>query len=700
MTTSPEQPPPEKPPRFRPRARLLLLLGDQLIKDAGIAVFELVKNAYDAGASRVNIEMDRVSAKDGTITITDDGSGMDADFIEHVWLEPGTDHRQQQKEIGERPYGRRPIGEKGVGRFAAHKLGDVVTLISHKIGYDEALVTFDWLSLNKYQYMSEVPVQIQTREPVVFEGSTTGTRIVIQHLREMWTRAMVRDLLRAVNSISSPFRKMSDAFIVNVTFTDAAEKAWLDGLLTPKDVRRFALFHVNGSITGGKLRYRYSFTPFPDMRRRVRPRTSEQNGLLLQTPKGPDQRAIDLDEFRVGTVRFQLDIFDLDATSLNLSGLSDRKGLRDFLSASGGVRVYRDDMRVYDYGEPGNDWLDLGGRRVNVPASRISNNLVLGAVSLDAEKSTDLVEKTNREGFVDTPAFRELRAAIRSALAHVEAERNGDKSRIRTAFSAPRLKEPVLGDIAELRSIADQKGWKEIPPYLDRIESDYVAVRDQLLTSATAGLSLTVVIHEVEKGLKELLLAAEADNESGRVATLARNVSQLVEGLASLVRRSGARKESVKELIEIATFSSQLRLQAHNVHLKTDLDPTQRVKCVRRLVVATLMNLVDNSIYWLDSKFSKTSKEKKLIYIGTTSELAGGPAIVVADNGPGFIDPPEYLVQPFMSRRSDGMGLGLHLADQVMRAQGGRLLFPERADAEVPREFTGAVVALQFAEKP
>lgn len=68
----------------------------------------------------------------------------------------------------------------------------------------------------------------------------------------------------------------------------------------------------------------------------------------------------------------------------------------------------------------------------------------------------------------------------------------------------------------------------------------------------------------------------------------------------------------------------------------------------------------------------------------------------MADNGPGFIDPPEYLIEPFISRKPDGMGLGLHLADQVMKAQGGQLSFPEPGDVTLPEGFDGAVVALIF----
>ena len=109
------------------------------------------------------------------------------------------------------------------------------------------------------------------------------------------------------------------------------------------------------------------------------------------------------------------------------------------------------------------------------------------------------------------------------------------------------------------------------------------------------------------------------------------------------------------------------------------------------------MNLIDNSIWWLANKWGKLENRKR-IYIGISKEFKGGPAIVVADNGPGFMDPPEYLIEPFLSRKPDGMGLGLHLADQVMKVQGGKLVFPEPGDLSLPKGFDGAVVALVFGE--
>src|SRR5262245_45147769 len=133
------------PPAFRPRARLMLLLGDQLIRDAGIAVFELVKNAYDADASHCAVTLHDVHLEnDGAqIIVEDDGDGMDAKTIRDVWLSPGTRFRLAQRESADpkvartKKFHRLPLGEKGLGRFAVHKLGNGVEVVTRAKDSDE-----------------------------------------------------------------------------------------------------------------------------------------------------------------------------------------------------------------------------------------------------------------------------------------------------------------------------------------------------------------------------------------------------------------------------------------------------------------------------------------------------------------------------------------------------------------------------------
>jgi signal transduction histidine kinase len=679
---------------FKPRARMLLLLGDQLIRDSGIAVFELVKNAYDADSPRAIVTMSRVEERvRGRIVVEDSGTGMDWNTVTSVWLEPGTDFRSLQRESLQRTakYHRLPIGEKGIGRFAAHKLGTVVRLVSRKLGCPEVVVEVDWKTFQGAKYLSTVPVKVWERTPEVFTGDKTGTRIEITDLREAWTRGMVRDLARSITSICSPFDEKG-SFRPRLVLTENQD--WLEGILDIDKVKEYALFRAHCELGGQKFTYDYKFIPLPAMHR-VKARESKvgpQQGLNLKLDKN---RTIDLEELEIGKVDLDLFIFDREPKILAL-GVTDKKGLKEFLDQVGGIRVYRDGIRVYDYGEPGNDWLNLGGRRVNVPTRRISNNLVIGAVSLRLEQSADLVEKTNREGFVDNEAFRAFRDAVSCVIGHIEAERNIDKTRIRNAYSSTRAKEPVLETLTELRSVIEKKRLTgELGGYLDRIESDFLLIRERFLTSASAGLSLSVVIHEVEKGIAELVLAVEAENASQRVKRLAKHIADLVEGFAALIRRSGTSRETASTLIRQANFNTELRLKAHNIRLRPPSDQRDfEVKCSRRLTIATLMNLIDNSIWWLDNKWGEQGSKR--IHVAVSDELTGGPAIVVADNGPGFLDPPEYLIEPFISRKPDGMGLGLHLADQVMKAQGGSLEFPEPGDVSLPDGFDGAVVALVF----
>jgi signal transduction histidine kinase len=508
---------------------------------------------------------------------------------------------------------------------------------------------------------------------------------------------MVRDLARAVNAISSPFSGVGD-FKTKLVLKDHGE--WLEGLLDIRDVLKFSLYQAKCLIKGSKLTYEYKFTPFPGMDRVEARKVT--HSLILGGPK----HLINLDDHNIGPVEIRLYVFDQDAKVLKLGEVNDKKGLKEFLNESGGVRVYRGGIRVYDYGERGNDWLDLGGRRVNVPTKRLSNNLLVGAVSLDIKKSVDLklnrglIEKTNREGFVESGDYEAFRDAVVYAIQSIEVERNMDKRRIRNAYADSKLREPVLEDLTELREIVEKRRLTgEIGPYLDRIETDFLAVRDRLLTSATAGLSLSVVIHEVEKGIAELLLAVEGDKATNRVKALAKHLSELIEGYGALVRRSGVGTERANSLISQALFNLELRLRVHKIELVKRAGLRDfHVKCSRRLIISTIMNLIDNSIWWLDNKWGEAAGKKKIL-VEQVEDLGGHRAIVVADNGPGFIDPPDFLIEPFVSRKPDGMGLGLHIASEVMKAQGGELVFPDRGDIDLPKEFDGAVVALSFKER-
>jgi len=80
---------------FKPKSHILRLLGEELIKSPVMAIYELIKNSYDADSKVVNVNFKYIADKErAIITIEDDGTGLTSEVIKNVWLEPGTDHRK------------------------------------------------------------------------------------------------------------------------------------------------------------------------------------------------------------------------------------------------------------------------------------------------------------------------------------------------------------------------------------------------------------------------------------------------------------------------------------------------------------------------------------------------------------------------------------------------------------------------------
>lgn len=687
---------------FKPRARLLLQLGDQLIRNERVALFELAKNAYDADASFVRIIMNQVESKEkGEIIIEDDGSGMDIDTIVNAWMEPGTDYREKQFEERQRTpkYNRLPMGEKGIGRFAAHKLGHVIQLITRKKDNLEIIVNIDWRSFENSKYLSDVKIDIQKRDPVVFQDGETGTKIRITELRTVWDKRMIRDAYSAITSLVNPFDLGEASFEVKFSCPDQPEV--LEGLIKPEELQDYALWYITCILDKKNYKIQYSFKPWTSMEGKIIPRKISIKGEILD-PDSAKSKKLDLSRYNIGPVAVRLYVYDRDSRILNLL-MGNKKQLKSYLDRNGGIRVYRDGIRVYDYGEKGNDWLDLDLRRVNIPAERISNNLVLGAVFLDREASESLIEKTNREGFVENQAYYLLKKAVSFVIDEVQHERNIDKSKLRDFFGPTKRKEPVHTAFNKLRKeiekkIEDTKLRKGLVRHINRAENEYKEVRDHLLTSSGAGLSLSIVIHEFDKIIKELVLVVEREKSSKRIIKLVQHLDRLTKGFTALVRRGKMKNNDLKEIINQAVFNVEYRLDAHGIEIIDGFSNTKcnaNVRCTRNYILMVLMNILDNSIWWLAHKYGRKKGVKK-IYITITCTIDGSVILIIADNGTGFTMPIEYVIKPFFTKKPGGMGLGLYIADQIMNAHKGKLIFPDRSDYDIPEDIDGAVVGLLF----
>ncbi len=703
---------------FRPRARLLQLLGDQLIGTPRLAVFELVKNAYDADAETVTVTLKNVDRSDSTIIVEDDGDGMSLETVRDIWLVPAHDHREKQRKALRRTrLNRLPLGEKGLGRFAVHKLGDRIEVVTRAKGQPEVVVSIDWGALISKPFLADAEVVVRTREPVIFKAKSTGTRLTISELREAnLTRGEVRRLLRQITSISSPFTDRSDRF--EAVLKVPAHPEWVSGVPDVDALLARAPWHFSFSFDKGRLDWKYEFRGVTGIKLAPRHLEKDDQPMLIVPDRELDAMGTGAKTARtkrivadasmndgLGPVGGQFYVYDRDRVILNRLG--DSQLVQHFLDENGGVRVYRDGIRVYNYGEPGDDWLGLDLRRVNTPTRNISRNIVVGAVDLELEHSQGLTEKTNREGFVENPAYKQLQQLVLGALAVFEVERKIDKDNIRTLTAKghdPEI-ERIARPLEELRNAARKhRVSKELDPLIDKVERDYNEMRETMLRAGLSGMGLAVVFHEIEQGVRVLHDAIEAGGKLDAIQTQARELVRILDGFTELLRKGDRRSNSLRHLVRRGRDINRVRFRNHNVRLvcpaleegAKDAEPNFAFS----LALGALNNLLDNAFYWLQVRWpdDDAKPSPRAIYVDINFDLAEGPAVIVADTGPGFLDDPERLTRPFFSRRPDGMGVGLYYANLVMELNGGRLAFPDRDEAGVPDEFDGAVIALIFGE--
>lgn len=696
----------EKQISFKSRARLMPQIGDQLIKNESIALLELVKNAYDADAPDVLVEMwDVDKPKKGKIIVKDTGDGMDLSIVENSWMEIGTDNKKNLLEEyilnnKKSVLGRLPMGEKGIGRFGVHKLGNKIILVTRMQGKKEVVVKIDWTEFEKFDYLEQVPITVIEREPEYFTGQQKGTYIEITELKNVWTRGKLRDVYRSIMSLQSPFESIQS---FNVVF-ETNHKEWLDGLLTVDRIKNDALFFADVSIEGNEItELKYEFKPWKVLNKLEEKQVVRTHIEMCREEREDKKKIlkkIDLGLFDIGKVRMKLMIFDLDNTILSY-GVSDKKGLKEYLKNNGGIAVYRDNIRIYEYGDSGNDWLQLESKRINAPGTTLSSKITIGAIYLNRQDSGSLIEKTNREGFVENEAFEEFRYAIVNAIEKIQTLRNIDKDLLKKYYGPSGKAEPVLSSIEDLKIVIDKniddiKLKKLINKSLKNIEIDYKNITDVYIRSASAGLSLSVVIHEIEKIIAELKSAIKDEESTEHVKNLVQDLSRVTDGYASIIKSKKQSLVNVSDLMDDALFNVKYRLKVHEIEVVSsyrDKDRQEIIKCASNLVIGTIMNLVDNSIYWLE--YSHIVNKK--MYFDVSLDYEGFITIIVADNGYGFTLPTDQVVKPFVTDRVGGMGLGLHLADEIMKSSEGRLVFPDKGDVYLPEEFkNGAVIGLSF----
>ena len=711
---------------IKAKSHILSLLGDELIGSDSLAIFELVKNSYDADAENVIVNFTDLNQSSQKIIIEDDGHGMSNKIIQDVWLTIGTDFKRGNNRKESKKFKRVSFGNKGVGRLAVHKLARKITLETQTEGeLFSSRLTIDWKELiESKEFIQDLEVEIEDVPEIIFQKGY-GTRIILQNLTtKKWTKRLLKDLVRKINNIKNPFNPNSN-FNLIIKANDSHQD-WIDEVTEGENILKDSLYKFEFTIDKSsqneedfaKFNWNYEFNPPKDLKLDFNqkennlPNKSFNIGNVFEEIDEKENinfflRNKDLSE--IGKIKGKFFVFNQNGILLNKTFGGQHQAVKSFIKENCGVKIFRDNIRVYNYGEQYDDWLGLDLDKIQRAGDHFGKKVTIGVVELDLKSSNEgLVEKTNREGFTDNYYFQKFQLIIKEVFYLFEGEAEKDKDLIEEYLEQTKpIKKIGFGDtIKELQEkIVEKDLERELEPFIKRIDKDYTEMRDIMVNSGMTGLNLGVAFHEVDREIHFINADLNSPNvDIEQIKNKVRNLIQVLESLSPLLRQNKSTISSARKIIEISKSRNINRFNFHKIifssPLLTNENEDFNFKAPTSLLISSINNLIDNSIYWARTKKDYLQLEdtdyKPAIYIGTDLYSFDGPAIIIADNGLGFNIEPEYLTQPFKTKKPGGMGLGLYFADLVMNMIGGKLLFPDSMDLEIPKVYNGACIALVF----
>ncbi|NOU16280.1 MAG: sensor histidine kinase [Bacteroidales bacterium] len=732
-----------KEKHFNPKAHILTLLGDELIKSPVMAIYELVKNSYDADSKKVDVYFKEIeNIENAVIIIEDDGIGMTSQIIEDVWLEPGSDFRKPiNKNTGLRQiiksalYDRIPMGEKGVGRFAVHKLSSQILLITRplliyfkenskeiesKILADyEIQLYIDWKDFNQSKHLSDVPIKwkIKKDKKDFRFKEKSGTYIRLSGLKEIWTKGMARDLKGQTLSMLSP-KITKDSFKINLNF----DNKWLVDFPTVDKILDEAPFKINALISSNydvDFEYEFVLKNNPDIGKRIIKNDLRFNENIRGKVKNRLRKVLEKKEHEnykieeilldfdskllpFGSLAVELYTFDLDSHSMRDYTLNADL-VKKVLKEHSGIKVFKNDLRIYDYGNSANDWLGLDLERIQSKMWFSSNN-VIGYIYLDAETSNCLIEKTNREGFVENDAYLSFYMVLKTVLNEFAATRFSDRTRWLkfNQKSSSNLFDTKISNFKSLLENSDlnnEEKKKKLLEEAERLEEKYEDDQKTLLIPAGVGMTASVALHEIEKLIPRMEETVKSEPIKNDIITnQVEELKQYTEGIISVLRKGGDKPLDIREASNRAFNNYKLKLLNRKISYEICIeDNVNTINCDKRFYITMLMNIIDNSIYWLDTIY----KNEKSIFLKCVKHEMS-TIVIIADNGPGFKDDISELVRPFFSRKSDGIGIGMYLIDTIMMKYGKLDIITSKEeilDFDIPEKYNGAIVKLVFNKK-
>ena len=708
---------------FTVDAELLRELGERLVGKPHIALAELIKNSYDADATRVTIKF---SPEEDSIEVNDNGHGMTFEEFKKYWMRIGTTHKMENQS---KNLGRQLTGSKGVGRLAVQFLADKLTIITipEDNKHERLKATINWEKAIEAGELTRVTVRY-TLNP-----SDTplphGTSIILNGLKNTWEKKSVRDLASEVwwlqplfGSALSYQANSKDHFQVDFQstedYTEEFEKQM--GAIKGIWIARLVGKSVDGEVT-----------------------------LSLQFPgEQPKIHEYSIADLSDNNSKFNnaenLNNADFEIRIYNLSG-RQKFGIkvgeaRKYFGRHGGVHVYDSNFRLPYYGLPTSDWLKLEydhSHRKNasellpkdIQVHRALNDLptlgrVLGVVNVNTSMEPNLSIMITRDRLAETVAFTDLVRVVRYAIdwyANETARRKIEAKKREVSTEPTSLKfERVEQVLEEYEEEIPKNIYQEIHEKVQeatvtaKTNEELVLEQMGLLAPlATAGISALSYQHELKKQFTyiedaidrikafQTLVSSPPDSNKARDLEFQQNLNSLSADLSSWLDRARA----TNSLFDYIADAENTKLRHRFRAMPVIKDIVEQTSFLARDIEIDCDQL-DDQLYLPEASFAEwgaifqnvftnafnamLDSSRRLLHISSRSHEKSRE-VLVQDTGHGidlekadkFFDPFERASKISAERQAlgyGGTGLGLTIVRLLADNIGCRVQFGQPQD--------------------
>lgn len=694
---------------FSVDAELLRELGERLVGKPDIALAELVKNSYDADATKVEISFTKDS-----LEITDNGHGMSLLDIERLWLRVGSTHKLKLKNS---KYLKRPLtGSKGIGRLAVQFLADKLEIhtVSKANKNEEITATVDWNQAiaSKDLIKAELSWKRGPRKIQFPNSKFHGTKMILSGLKQTWTNKELIGLAKEIWILQPPFNpnpliKEDKKLNFNVEIKGANKET-----LKKFNNQMNAAFQNWEAKISGKLFY---------------PKESGEKSkaltkIILEYENGRKIRYEYPTDKLVHELEFEIRIFRLRGNQKRGVLVDDA---RNYMNEFGGVHIYDAGFHLPYYG-PDTDWLNIErdhARRKagsdllpqNLLTSRALNALptqrrIFGIVHVNTsrERRFALMNKERgkkylqiqltRDRLVNNAALKSLADTVRTALDFYANETqkilNEEAEKKRKAKSAKESLKSLDEVLESYKDRIPKEIFQDLKNQIERVSEASEGEAQKLLRDsallgplATAGITAVAFDHELGKQLSGLedvskevkslivtdrLIKARLEEIGVKIENWVKRVRSTRKLFSPLISEENRRIENrfkAKAVIKEVSESLGRYMRGVNLELDEVGDDIRLPKGSFTQWYAIFQNILINAVNaMLDS-------DEKLISVSTT-RVGKTVLLDIQDTGAGVdVENSDQLFKPF-ERKSEissarknlgygGTGLGLTIVKMI-----------------------------------